>query len=80
VTAAPWWTAADQAELGLLIRELADLEFAHRDNCGACDRGESCSVMRDAIETMLNWRERRSARSFAVAMRAMQDTQDGTAA
>jgi hypothetical protein len=69
----PWWTAADQAELDVLIGELVDLEFEHREHCQQCRAGEPCRAKREAIETVVDWRERRSARSFAVAMRARQD-------
>lgn len=72
----PWVTGADRAELALLVREFVDGAFEHRPTCEACLAGDPCSALRDAIEIVLDWRNRRSSRSFAVAMRARQDLAD----
>lgn len=31
-----WWTLADEAELELLVRELVEAAFVHRERCQAC--------------------------------------------
>jgi hypothetical protein len=81
VSPAPWWTAADDAELAVLVRDLVELAFLHRERCDECrSEGRSCAVVREAIEVVLEWRERRSARSFAVALRARQDVLDARTA
>jgi hypothetical protein len=81
----PWWTAADQAELDVLLREWFDGAFEHRDKCAACLEYERvygrqwCDALQESLEVILNWRERRSARSFAIAMRQLQDQIDNPA-
>ena len=36
----PWWTAADGAELDVLVYELARGQEHHRENCRACQPGD----------------------------------------
>jgi hypothetical protein len=36
---APYWTAADQAELDVLLYALVDSYFEHRERCRACQPG-----------------------------------------
>jgi hypothetical protein len=79
---APWWTAADQAELELLWAEWVDGAFEHRDRCAACIAHERvygkqwCDALRESLEIVLDWRERRSLYSYVVEMRRLQDLAD----
>lgn len=72
---APWFTDADLAEQEVLVRELVDGYFEHRESCPDCSQGNSglCRPFKNAIYVVLHWREDRSARSFATAMRALED-------
>jgi hypothetical protein len=78
--APPWSTDADTGELELLVRELVDGAFEHRQSCGVCRNGDSCPALRAAIEAVLEWRDRRSLRSLVVGLRARQDMVDWQAA
>lgn len=49
MTAAIWWTDADQAELDVLVHELSVGYFEHREHCAACSP-EPCPVLGE-------WRE-----------------------
>ena len=40
MTAPAWWTAADAAELGVLVDELSRGYHEHRERCVACQPGE----------------------------------------
>jgi hypothetical protein len=77
---APWLTAADRAEWDLVWRQLIDLAFEHRERCFDCAvaavDGDCCSIMRAAIESAVEWAEKRSDLSYAIAMRARQDVLD----
>jgi hypothetical protein len=79
---APWWTAADQGELEVLLSEWVDGAFAHRDRCAACVEQERvygqqwCDALRDSLEIVLDWRERRSLHSYAAGMRWLQNQID----
>lgn len=74
---APWWTAADDAELTVLAREFVDGEIEHRERCEVCLQGGPwCKPLQEALEVIIDWRERRSAHSFAAAMRARQNIID----
>jgi hypothetical protein len=77
VTASPWWTAADDAELAVLVREFVDGVFDHRDACSICSqRGPWCRPLVEALEVIIDWRQRRSLHSYAAAMRTLQDLDD----
>jgi len=77
MTAPPWWSHADRAELRLLIDEFCDGEREHRQRCPICMKGGPwCQPLTDALEIVLDWRERRLARSFAIALRARHDLLD----
>jgi hypothetical protein len=55
---------------------LVDEVFAHREaGCERCDAGD-CPSVRGAIEAAVEWAELRSAHSFAVGMRRMQNEID----
>jgi hypothetical protein len=70
---APWWTAADDAELTVLVQEFVDGEIEHRERCAICSQGGPwCKPLQEALETIIDWRERRSAHSFAIAMRRLE--------
>jgi hypothetical protein len=73
VTAAAWWSPADDAELAVLVRVLVDEVFDHRaKGCAHCGDG-NCPAVRGAIEAAVEWAELRSAHSFACAMRRLQN-------
>jgi hypothetical protein len=67
---APWWTTADDAELRVLVQEFVDGVHQHRERCNICRQGGPwCQTLREALELIGDWRERRSAHSFAIVMR-----------
>jgi hypothetical protein len=70
------WTAADAAELDVLVHELVRVAFIHRDRCDACQHGQTCDAMRDAIEAVIEWRDARRLRSRAEYLRSGQDLAD----
>ena len=71
---APWWTDADDAELLVLVQEFVEGAYEHRSRCAICSQGGPwCKQLRDALEVIIDWRDRRSAHSFAIAMRALQE-------
>jgi hypothetical protein len=72
--AQPWWTAADEAELDLLIEEFTRVAFVHREKCSTCRAGGPwCPPMVDALEAVFEWREGRVLRSKASWLRARQE-------
>jgi hypothetical protein len=66
----PWWTAADEAELDLLVHELVRVGFVHRARCTVCSGGRWCSAMHDALDALLEWRDGRVLRSKAAWLRS----------
>jgi hypothetical protein len=68
VIAPGWWTRADDAELDVLVHELVEGYFTHREGC----RAEPCPHLADAIEAVLTWRRGRMLRSWAAHLRARQ--------
>lgn len=65
------WTAADQAELDVLLWELVTIFRRHRLHCTECLLGRSfCDPMRACVEIVIDWRERRLLRSKADWLRA----------
>jgi len=70
----PWWTAADAAELDLLIRELVDALDRHRERCAECGAGElTCRKAGAAIEAVVEWRDKRELASRAAMLRAREE-------
>jgi hypothetical protein len=64
---APWWTAADQAELEALIAALVDDVFDHRAGCDVCAAGyPPCPYVKTAVGKVVAWRDTRMLRSRAV--------------
>lgn len=60
------WTPADAAELDVLVHELADAYFEHRDRCDHCLAWRArlagstpCPYLGAAIEIVLEWRQKR---------------------
>jgi hypothetical protein len=81
MTAPEWWTAADEAELQVLVAELVDGVAEHRERCAICSRGGSwCEPLRRAFAVLEEWRWRRALCSRAVALRARQDLAEAKAA
>jgi hypothetical protein len=77
MTSAGWWTPADDAELAVLVREFTDGVYDHRRGCSVCSQGGAwCSRLQEAFDAVLEWRERRSAASFAAGMRRLQNQLD----
>lgn len=72
----PWWTAADDAELDLLVHELVRAVDIHRAGCSVCSAnghcGPWCEPLREALEGVIEWREGRILRSKAQWLRFRQ--------
>jgi hypothetical protein len=67
-----WWTAADDAELDVIVWALVGAGLAHRE-CAACRRlGRYCPPMAEAVEAVLDWRRARNLLSRAEHLRALQ--------
>ena len=74
MSAHPWWTDTDRAEVAALTRVLVDEVYQHRERgCRRCDAGESCPAVRAGVEVAVEWVEVRAAVSLARAMRARQE-------
>lgn len=69
-------TAADEAELELLLDELLVRWEQHRGECSE----RPCPHLREAVGELLAWRRRRFLVTRAAALRAQQDLADWTAA
>ena len=64
------WTAANAAELDVLVWQLVDAYFDHRESgCVACSQHDQCRAVYEAIEHVLRWRQRRQLLSGAEAHR-----------
>jgi hypothetical protein len=75
-----WWSDADQAELEMLVGEVADAVFAHRGGCRACvAAGGSCEKVTDAIRELVDWREARVRTSRAAWLRGQRDLEEWAA-
>jgi hypothetical protein len=69
-----WWTAADEAELDLLVHEFVKTAFRHREACAICRAGGPwCRPLSEAFEVVLDWRAGRVLRSKADWLRARQE-------
>ena len=57
VTALPWWTETDDAELSALVWELVDGIPDHREACASCarDDGRPCPHISRAIAVVTDW-------------------------
>lgn len=65
----PWWTAADQAELDVLVNALVRAGFAHRD-CQRCRAVNTwCPPMAGAADAFLDWLRARELLSRAEWLR-----------
>jgi hypothetical protein len=70
----PWWTAADEAELDLIVRELVRSALIHRERCSTCRAGDRwCPPMAEALEATLDWRDGRILRSKAAFLRLAEE-------
>ena len=75
-----WWTAADGAELDVLLYELVRGVSEHRERCARCAAGHPpCPSVRGAIQAVLYWREARALLSRAEWLRAERDRLEGAA-
>jgi hypothetical protein len=74
---APWWSAADAAELDTLSYELVRCVFDHREGCTACTAGDECDRLReglrDALEAIIDWKQARALRSKAEWLREREE-------
>jgi hypothetical protein len=62
----PWWTAADDAELDVLVRELVSVAKQHANRCCVCSKGGPwCQGMAASLEVVVDWRDGRILRSKA---------------
>lgn len=74
------WTAADTAELDVLINELVDCFFEHRETCVTCQtHSAACTSLRTAIEVVLDWRRKRELLSTAENLRIHQEIRNAAA-
>ena len=65
-----YWTAADAAELDVLIFEFVRVHALHVPACEECrQRGPWCRRLRDSFDAVLEWREGRVLRSKAAWLR-----------
>lgn len=77
LSAAPWWTEADQAELDVLIDAFVRGYYSHQEGCAECRRsGPWCGDMREGWRLIEEWRTSRILLSQAAWLRAHQDTVD----
>jgi hypothetical protein len=63
------WTAADAAELDVLVYALVESVFEHREKCARCAGPEPCPHVQAAIAQVCDWREKRLLLSKAEALR-----------
>jgi hypothetical protein len=74
----PWWTAADDAELDVLVSELVRRARQHRDHCSVCSAGGPwCPGMVEALEIVIEWRDGRILRSKANYLRELETVREG---
>jgi hypothetical protein len=71
------WTAADAAELDVLLYVFVETVWIHQARCGICSKGGPwCQPLKDCFEELLAWRKRRELLSVAARLRAKQDFAD----
>jgi len=70
------WTAADDAELDVLVHALTSDYFEHRRRCRACrlEPGAPypCPHLQAAVREVVDWRDARGLLSRAEALRAQR--------
>jgi hypothetical protein len=67
------WTAADAAELDVLIGELVDTVAAHLERCPVCrERRGWCEPLRGCFDEIVAWRDWRVRQTRAQTLRAEQ--------
>ena len=65
-----YWTAADAAELDVLILEFVRVHALHVPACEECRQGGLwCKRLRDSFDAVVEWREGRELRSKATWLR-----------
>jgi len=65
-----YWTAADAAELDVLIFEFVRVRELHVPACAVCrEHGPWCARLLASLEAVLEWREGRLLRSKAAWLR-----------
>lgn len=71
----PWyWTRADDAELDLLLWQLVNDYFNHRDTCYNCATGyDRCDQVTEAVSEVVEWRDARALLSKAKAFRVFEN-------
>jgi hypothetical protein len=75
LSAAPWWTDADAAELDVLFDAfLEEAYWKHLERgCDECGSGGPwCDGLRDVFEIVLDWRRRRRLQSKAEWLRCRE--------
>jgi hypothetical protein len=73
LSAQPWWSAADVAELDLLAFDLAHAVREHQASRSVCLAGHPpCPDVGEAIAAALEWRDRRDRTSRAAWLRARE--------
>jgi hypothetical protein len=69
-----WWTAADQADLDLLIFEFVKVAALHHERCSTCKAGAGwCPALSGACEELVEWRDGRMLASRATYLRSGQE-------
>lgn len=63
------WTAADQAELDVLLWALVDSYHTHRPRCHACASPEPCPHVQAAVREVCDWHHARTLLSRAEHLR-----------
>lgn len=70
------WTAADDAELDVMVDELVRSYFEHRELCESCRRWSErepgatpCPHMQNAVGVVIDWEHRRELLSRAEELR-----------
>jgi hypothetical protein len=75
--ATPFWTAADNAELDVLVDVFVRGALDHRERCRVCASGGPwCLELREAFQIVVDWQRTRRRQSLAVWLRSRQDMLD----
>ena len=69
---APWWSAADDAGLDVLVDRFLDVFYCHRERCPTCASGPWCEPMRECFAVITDWKRGRELRSKAEWLRARE--------
>lgn len=65
------WSAADDAELDVLVDAFVGAVLAHRTGCAVCCAGGPwCAPLAECFDGLVAWRRSRALRSKAVWLRA----------